>query len=320
VCYQEKKLRGPQAPAWRYSLHYWTDYLFVNAATLLWAGNIVLGRALREAVGPLTLAGVRAAIASLLFAALLARRGGRGSELRPREKAHVVVMALTGVAGFQVLQYAGLRYTTAVNAGLVNAAGPLITMILARWMLGQSLRRQQVVGAVLSLAGVGVIISGGSWAMLAALRFNPGDLLILAAVVLWALYSISGRVLLTRHSTVRVTAVSTILGAAILAVPAAWEWSLAPPQWSLSVVAGLLYIGAGPSFLAFMAWNEGVKRLGPNGAMAFYNTLPLYAAVVALPALGEIPRMSQCVGGVLVVGGCLLAARVPGLAATAHSK
>ncbi len=301
-------------------MHSWTDYLFVNAATLLWAGNIVLGRGLRQSVGPFTLAGVRAAIASLLFAVLLARRGGRRSDLAPREKILMVAMGLTGVAGFQVLQYAGLRYTTAVNAGLVNAGGPLITMILARWILGQSLHRQQVVGAVLSLAGVGVIISGGSWAMLAALRFNPGDLLILAAVVLWALYSITGRVLLTRHSTVRVTALSTILGAAMLAVPTAWEWSLTPPQWSLSVVAGLLYIGAGPSFLAFMAWNEGVKRLGPNGAMAFYNTLPLYAAMIALPALGEIPGMIQWVGGVLLVGGCLLAAWVPGLAAASHSK
>jgi len=133
-------------------LHSWTDYLFVNAATLLWAGNVVLGRALREAVGPFTIAGVRAAIASLLFAALLARRGERGSDFRPREKVLVVVMALTGVAGFQVLQYAGLRYTTAVNAGLVNAVGPLITMILARWMLRQSLRRQQVVGGCLLAA------------------------------------------------------------------------------------------------------------------------------------------------------------------------
>jgi len=82
----------------------------------------------------------------------------------------------------------------------------------------------------------------------------------------------------------------------------------------------LLYIGAGPSFLAFMAWNEGVKRLGPNGAMAFYNTLPLYAAMIALPALGEIPGMIQWVGGVLVVGGCLLAAWVPGLAAASQAE
>jgi drug/metabolite transporter (DMT)-like permease len=299
----------------------WTDYLFVNAATLLWAGNIVMGRALHEAVGPFTLSGVRAAIASFLFGLLLARKGRqKRSAFSPRERVLVVVMALTGVTGFQVLQYAGLRYTTAVNAGLVNASGPLITIILAKWMLGQSLKRQQLVGALLSLAGVGVIISGGSWEMLAELRFNPGDLLVLAAVVMWALYSITGRVLLTRHSTVRVTAFSTILGAAILAAPAAWEWSLAPPQWSPGVAAGLLYIGAGPSFLAFMAWNEGVKRLGANGAMAFYNTLPLYAAVVALVALAEVPGVIQWVGGLLVVGGCLLAAWAPGLPRAATSS
>ncbi len=290
-------------------MHVWRAYLLVNLATLLWAGNIVLGRALRHAVGPWTLAAARAAVASVLFAVLVAKTGGRTAPASVRDRLMVVLMTLTGVVGFQVLHYAGLRYTTALNSGLVNAAGPLITLILARWFLGQPLARAQVLGALTSMVGVAVILSGGSWAALATLRFNPGDFLILVAVVMWALYSIAGRVVLRRHPTVWVTAASTMLAVPLLAAPAAWEWNLRPPVWSAGVAAAMLYIGAGPSFLAFLAWNEGVRRLGPGGAMAFYNTLPLYAGLLAAVSLRELPGPSQWVGGLLVVGGCLLAAR-----------
>ncbi|GAB4259458.1 DMT family transporter [Deferrisoma sp.] len=291
----------------------WTDYLFVNAATLLWAGNVVLGRALRDAVGPWTLAAIRGAIASVLFGLLLWRTRAGPKGATRKDWGLIAAMALTGVVGFQVLLYAGLRSTTAVNAGLVNAAGPLVTVFLARLLLGTPLARQHVIGGLVSLVGVAIILSRGSWEILTSLRFNPGDLFVLGAVVCWALYSIAGRRLLERHPTVWVTATSTVLGALVLLGPAAWEWGALPPRWSPGVVAALLYIGAGPSFVAFLAWNEGVRRLGPSGAMAFYNTLPLYAGFVAALALGELPGPAQWVGGMLVVGGCLLAAGFPRL-------
>jgi len=289
----------------------WTDYLLVNAATMLWAGNVVLGRALRHDVGPWTLAGVRAAVASVLFAALLARQRPGRPRATPRDRLMVFLMALSGVVGFQVLFYSGLRLTTAINAGLVNATAPLITLVLARTVLRQPLARPQALGALVSLAGVAVILSGGSWATLAALRFNPGDLLVLAAVTLWAVYSVAGRQVLGRQPTVWVTATSTMLAVPLLAGPAALEWSSRAPNWSPGIVAAFLYIGAGPSFLAFLAWNEGVRRLGPNGAMAFYNTLPLYTGLLAAVSLAELPGLPQIVGGLLVVAGCLAAARSP---------
>jgi len=282
-------------------------YLLVNAATLLWAGNVVLGRALREAVGPWTLAGLRAAVAAVPFALLLLS-APRRAPVAPGDRLLALGMALCGVVGFQVLQYAGLHHTTALNAGVVNATGPLMTLFLA-WLLGQErLSVAQLAGAAVSLAGVAVVLSGGSWAALRALRFNPGDLLVLAAVFLWAVYSLLGRALLRRQSTVWVTAVSTLAAVPLLAVPATWEVLVAPPVVDGSLLLAVLYIGVGPSFLAFLAWNHGVRRLGAGGAMAFYNTLPVYAGLLAGAALGEWPGPFQVLGGGLVLGGCLVAA------------
>lgn len=287
-------------------------YLLVNAATLLWAGNVVLGRALRESVGPWTLAALRAAAASVLFAGLLrwpARR--EPTAAGRREWLLVLSMAAAGVVGFQVLMYTALRTTTAVNAALVNGAGPLVTLGLSWVLLGQPLGSTQALGAALSLGGVAAVLSGGSWSALTALRFGAGDLIALAAVFLWSLYSIASRLASRSQSTVWVTAWSTLAAVPLLAVPAAVESYASPPtaQWGLA--AAVLYIAVGPSFLAFLAWNEGVRRVGTNGAMAFYNTLPLYASLLSAVALGEAPGPAQMAGGALIVGGCLLATRPP---------
>lgn len=283
-------------------------YLLVNAATLLWAGNVVLGRALRDAVGPWTLTGLRAAVAALPFGLLFYGSARRESGSR-QDWLLAAGMTLTGVVGFQVLLYTGLQHTSALNAGLVNATGPLVTLLLARALGAEPLRSGQVLGAAVSLCGVAVVLSGGSWGMVRGLKFNPGDLLVLAAVFLWAVYSLLGKSLLARRSTVWVTAVSTLGSLPVLAAPALWESLARPPAFDGGLVLGILYIGLGPSFLAFLAWNQGVRRLGVPGAMAFYNLLPVYAGILGAAILGEWPGPFQLFGGGLVLAGCLLAIR-----------
>lgn len=283
-------------------------YFLVNAATLLWAGNVVLGRALRDAVGPWTLAFLRAAVAAVPFALLLARSPREGPAA-PRDWLAAVGMTLSGVVGFQVLLYAGLRHTTALNAAVVNATGPLVTLLLGRLLGSQSLRPGQMLGAAVSLGGVAVVVSHGSWEVLRSLRWNPGDVLVLAAVFLWAGYSLLGKSLLARRSTVWVTAATTLGALPVLAGPALWESWARPPALEGGLALAVLYIGLGPSFLAFLAWNQGVRRLGASGAMAFYNTLPVYAGLLGAAALAEWPAAHQVWGTGLVLAGCVLAAR-----------
>lgn len=284
-------------------------YLLVNLATLLWAGNVVLGRALHQQIGPWSLTCARASVASCFFAVVLWRRREWVAPPTWRDAGLLLGMALSGVVLFQGLLYTGLHHTTAVNAGLINGAGPLLTVFLARGLLGDPVRPIQVAGALLSLLGVMAIVTGGSVSSLWRSGVNPGDLLVLAAVTMWGVYSVLGRLALARRGTFWVTGVSTALAVPLLLVPAGVEVSRAVPVFDATLVLALLYIGAGPSFVAFLAWNEGVRRLGPGGAMSFYNTLPLYIGILSWLALGEEPGPSQWLGGALVVGGCLLATR-----------
>ncbi|UCC62717.1 MAG: DMT family transporter [Anaerolineae bacterium] len=280
----------------------------VNLATLTWATNITLGRWLRDDIGPLTLAAARFLIASLCFAVLLQRRPAEDRRLG-RDWFAVLGMALSGVAFFSPTLYLGLHFTPAVNATLINGLGPLITGLLATLLIREPMSRRQIAGAVLGLVGVISLISGGSLAFPQAVRGNPGDLIVLGAVGLWAMYSVLGRQVMRGRSALSATAFSAFLGLPLLLLAAFWELRGFAVQVSPRLFLAILYIGLAPTVIGFLSWNAGVRRLGSSGAMVFYNTLPLYGALLGHLFLGESIGPAHLLGGALIVGGGLWAAR-----------
>ncbi len=281
--------------------------LLVLITAFLWSTNFVVGKVLVASIPPWTMTTVRFSVAALCLLPLLTTRPAAE---RPPLFPHLVpllVMGLTGVFAFNSVLYTGLRFTTAINATLVNAVSPLVTTLVARAVLGDHLTGRALAGIALSFAGVAGIVSGGSWTHLRGLTFNPGDLLILGGTLLWAIYSVWGKKLLGELSTLAVTTYSTLVGLPFLFAASAIEMSLGGiPPFTGMHVAALVYLGVGPSVLALLAWNEGVKRLGPGQAMAFYNTIPLFATLQSVLFLGEPVRANQILGGVLILSGAFL--------------
>jgi drug/metabolite transporter (DMT)-like permease len=286
----------------------------VNLACFCWATNIVLGRSLRFEVGPLTLAALRFAVGSALFAALLRREAPEERRLGS-DWPLLLAMGIAGVALFAPLQYLGLRYTTAANAALLQALAPLITGLLAGLLIGESMSRYQVIGALVGLLGVLVLISGGSPTFWRTMESSVGDLIILVAVTLWALYTVVGRRVTAKRPVLPATGLSTFFGVPFLLVAMIWEWQTMSMQITPGLVLAILYVGISPTVIGFLSWNGGVRRLGPSGAMVFYNTLPLYASLLAYLFLGEEIGLAHLAGGALVIGGGVWAARAQSKAA-----
>ena len=280
----------------------------VNLATLTWASNMTLGRWLRDDIGPVTLAAARFLIASTFLSLLLRRRPAEERRLG-EDRWLLAGMALSGVVVFTPMLYLGLQHTTTVNATLINGMGPLITGILAALLIGERMTRRQVGGAVLGLVGVIVLISGGRIRFWEVMGGSIGDLIVLGAVTLWSLYSVLGRRVMRHRSALSASAFSAILGLPVLLSAAVWEMQTSGPPLSPKLILPLLYIGLAPGVVGFLSWNAGVRRLGASGAMVFYNTLPLYGALLGYLFLGEAIGMSHLLGGGLIVGGGLWAAR-----------
>jgi drug/metabolite transporter (DMT)-like permease len=281
-------------------------YVFVNLSCLMWASNFVLGRTLREEVGPLMLTVSRFVVASLFYAVIFGR-----SAVKERPPlwhwALLTAMALTGVLGFPLLLYRGLQLTTATDAVLINATGPLMTAILAAILLRERLFPRHILGGVISFLGVTLIVSGGSFEKFRQWHVNVGDLYVLFAVVLWGLYSVISRRVTRSRSVFSVTAVSTWMALPLFLWAAAAGWQPASTHWSWHLLLAVVYIGIFPSGVAFLSWNEGVRRVGPNRAMVFYNMLPVYGSILGVILLGESLGAEHFIGGGLIVAGSLIA-------------
>jgi drug/metabolite transporter (DMT)-like permease len=278
--------------------------VLVNLATLAWATNAVLGRWLRADVGPLTLTALRFTVATAFFGIMLQRRAPYERRYG-KDRWWLLAMGLAGVVGFSPLLYLGLRYSTAVNCSLIQGFSPLITVLIAGLIIQEPVTRRQMVGAILGLIGVMGLISGGSLAFLLHLHFNPGDLILLAAAFIWAFYSVFARRAMRRRSPLAAVALSTFLALPLLAVAAAFELAYIPLNLRMETIAAIVHICIVPTIVGYWSWNRAVQALGAGGAMVFYNTLPLYGAVLGAAFLDEPLQWVHMIFGGLIIGGGL---------------
>lgn len=271
---------------------------------------MTLGRWLRHDIGPITLSAARFSIASAGYAILLRRRPPEDRRWASH-RWQLLAMALCGVALFAPTLYLGLRHTTTVNATLINGCAPLLTGLLAAILIREPMAPRQLAGAVVGLAGVGLLVSATSPGFWSTASLNKGDLIVLGACALWALYSVLGRQVMSSRSALSTTAFSAFFALPLLLLASIWELRSVSINATIPVLLAILFIGLFPSLVGFLAWNEGVRRLGPSGAMVFYNTLPLYGTLFGVIFLGEGFWIWHLLGGALIVGGGVWAARVP---------
>lgn len=285
-------------------------FLLLAAASLLWSGNWILGRALREAFDPVSLNFWRWLVAVLAIAPFAAREAWRLRAVVRRNAALLLVLALSGVAAFQTLVYLGLESTTAINAVLINAAGPLF-MVACSWLLEREhATAKQVAGMLLALAGVIVIVCQGEAARLLALEVHPGDGWILLAMPLWGLYSVLLKRCPPELRGLPFIFVVGLLGVAMLAPFYAVEAARAPLGWpEPRNAASVLYVALAASVAAFLCWNRGVAVVGANAAGFTLPLLPAFGTVLAIALLGERFQPYHAAGITTILAGVILATR-----------
>jgi len=284
-------------------------YLLLIVSTASWGGNWVAARAITLDVPPFTLVFWRWALASALLAPFAAARLREDAALIRRHWRALAAFGALGTAGFTMLGYWGLRYTTAVNAALLNTSLALFVVPLSWIFLKLTVSRRQLAGLVLSFAGVIAIISAGDLRVLLALSLNRGDLLILAGALLWALYT----VLLKWRPPLQALSflfVSVFAGAVVSLPFCAWEiWAGQTMTVSPKTIAAIAYLVIFPSLVAYVCWNHAVPLVGPNVAGFFYPVIPVFGTLFAVLLLGEQLHLYHLAGFALVAGGVILTSR-----------
>ena len=285
-----------------------SPYPFLVLAPLLWAGNFVFGKPLLEALPPFGINLVRWVLACLVLVPLTLALEGRFPRPARHQWPTLVAMALTGVVLFNALVYLSLLYTTSTNAALINGTTPILTMVLAAAIGLDRLTGRRLAGALVSLVGVGWIVSRGSLGTLTDLSFNRGDLIMLVAALTWAIYTILLNRMRGALSPLATLTIVSVLAVPPLGVIGGYELMSSPiGAITPTVVVGLVYISVLASVAAFMAWSVGIKGIGAARGSIFLNLIPVFTAVIAVLTLGERIGLVQLIGGSLVIGGVTLA-------------
>ncbi|ACM34175.1 protein of unknown function DUF6 transmembrane [[Acidovorax] ebreus TPSY] len=284
------------------------------AAPLLWAGNAVVGRALNTLIPPITLNFVRWLLAFALLLPLAWQVLRPGSPLWPHWRRYAL-LGLLGIGSYNALQYLALQTSTPLNVTLVGSGMPVWMLIIGALCFGVPASRRQIAGVLLSVAGVVLVLSRGSWEQLLALRLVPGDLYMVAATISWSFYSW----LLVRTSEPRelrgdwaaFLMAQMIFGLGWSGAFAGVEWSLGATQitWGWPLAAGLAFIAVGPAILAYRFWGVAAQRAGPVVGGFFINLTPLFAAVLSTVFLGEAPHLYHALAFALIVGGIVVSSR-----------
>jgi drug/metabolite transporter (DMT)-like permease len=221
----------------------------------------------------------------------------------------MVLLALTGGAAFGTLQYVALHFTTALNMGVVGSVAPAF-IVAASWMLfRERLAPLQLAGVLVSLTGVLAIVSKLDPGRLVGLGFNGGDLIIIANMMLWAIYAACLRIRPSIHAATFLLAMAALsaLGNLPFAMGEfAFGYRL-QPTWL--TVATTLYATFVTTIVAYVAWNHAVDIIGAPRASAFLHTIPVFSALLATTFLGETIEPFHVLGFALILAGVTLVAR-----------
>lgn len=289
---------------------------YLLTATALWAGNAIAGRILVGSVSPISLSAVRWGLAAFLLLPFGWRIFKPKSALW-KNKIRFLLLGLFGVGSYNVLLYLALQTSTAINVTLIGASMPIWMLFIGAVFYQTKPSLLQMLGAVVSLIGVGVVLSRGNLLALQSMEVVMGDLLIMLATILWAFYSW----MLSRpgSSTERQWPWADFLMAQVLVgllwtslfegiEIAAGQAYLDLNWWTGSLI---LFVAIGPSLIAYRCWGLGVNGAGPTMAAFFANFIPLFTALLSAAMLGEPPQLFHGLAFALIVIGIIVSSKVP---------
>lgn len=280
-------------------------WLAIMGAVAIYAGNFVVSRyAIKAEIGVNDMVALRFGVAGVIMLPLLMRYGARGFAGIGLRRG----LILTAFAGppFALIWTWALSYApVAHGAAIVSAMIPMSSAIGSSFVSGQKIPRGKMVlfGAI--FAGLGMV-SGFSVSASPAVLF--GDFLFFICGTMWGTYSVILRQ--WQLEPMPVTIVVSMLSLLYLPV---YFLLLTPDYGSVSfgqVTFLAFYQGILASIVSLLLFSVAVQKLGPQRATLGNATVPIFAAMLAVPVLNELPSLIQWLGITLVVGSVILAARM----------
>jgi drug/metabolite transporter (DMT)-like permease len=284
-------------------------YLFLIITSLSWGGNAVAGKLAVGHISPMVLTSIRWGMALAILLSFALPQVRRDLHVIRANLPLLIGYGMFGFTFFNILLYSALGYTTAINVAIEQAGMPMV-IFLANFILFRiKVTPAQIIGFVLTLAGVAITASSGSLTRLIGLQLNQGDALMLLAVLFYGGYTVALRYKPVLHwqSMITVMAASAFVTSLPFSAYEMASGSAILPDTTGWLVAA--FTAVFPSLVAQVMFIKGNEIIGSNRAGVFINLVPIFGTLLSVMILGEILHVYHVVALVLVLGGIWLSER-----------
>tara|TARA_A100001015_G_scaffold313243_1_gene420046 strand:+ start:233 stop:1126 length:894 start_codon:yes stop_codon:yes gene_type:complete len=286
-------------------------YLLLILSVLFWAGNFIVGKfATLFQIPPLTLNVFRWVSVWLILMPFTYKEIYNNLPYIRKNWFVISFMGIITISTFNSVVYFALNYTQVINAVLMLAAIPAATIVLSSLMKIEKTNIFQLIGLLLSIIGIGSIISNGDIQKIISLNFNKGDLWMLVCVITWSLYS----TLLKKHkfkfSQFSLIQLMVTVGILFLIPQFFYEKYIGlEVNFNKAFFLILFYVVVFPAIAAYYCWQKGIEIIGPNRATMFIQLMPLFSAVMAIIIFKEKFELYHFAGAAFIVSGIYLSNR-----------
>ena len=289
----------------------YSAYLLLVLATLFWSGNFIVGKfATLFQIPPLTLNVFRWIAVWFILIPFTYREIFNNFSYIKKNWLVISFMGVITISTFNSVVYFALNFTQVINAVLVLAAIPAATIVFSSAMKIEKTNSFQLIGLLLSIIGIGVIISNGDIQKIISLSFNKGDLWMIVCVLSWSLYSTLLKKSKFQLSQFSLIQLMVTVGIIFLIPQFFYEKSIGLElTYNKAFFLILFYVVVFPAIAAYYCWQKGIEIIGPNRASMFIQLMPLFSAAMAIVIFNEKFKLYHFSGAVLILIGIYLSNR-----------
>lgn len=282
-----------------------TDITLFTVA-VIWALNFTVIKASLSEIDLYSFNALRFVLAAVFLWGVVAKRK-QWFKIDKSDWLPLIILGLAGNLLYQWLFIVGINQTYAANAAVLLGTIPIWVAVFSHFFSFEILNRLKSIGVILAFAGVALIIASGKNPISFGSETFTGDLSIIIAATVWAIYTIYSKKFLSRYTPLQFSTFMTTFGAialVILAIPNSTEtnWS----QVSIAAYGGVVYSGLLAIGLAYLIWNNGLLRVGAVRTAAYQNLVPVLGLFFGIVLLGESLEILQYVGSAIVIIGIVL--------------
>jgi drug/metabolite transporter (DMT)-like permease len=260
----------------------WLIYGMLTLATSTWGSAFIAGKVAIGSFEPATISFLRFFGAALLLFPIMWIVEKNVPKPTRKDWGLFALLGLTGIAIYNICFFLASKHAPVIKSSLFIAANPMLIMLLSGVLLKEAISKRNVIGLLLAFIGVVTIITEGDLMVFFRFQFEPIDLVLLGAVITWALYSVLGRIVLRKFSSIVSTTYAVGFGTLFLL-----PFSLLEKPWhniassTLPAWLAIAHMSVFVTVLGFILYYYGIQKIGAAKASIFINVMPVSAVVMA---------------------------------------